>query len=188
MISIGELLHGSDEDFVTNLYLAIMGRWPDEAGFAHHLAEIAGRPARRPEILEIFRAAEEAKLRRRPILSDPGPVPAARALAAQLALRTEVLRAEIGQLRETPGGDGSGAALLSEVAALGAAMNSLGTELRERIAALEAAFAGQIPSTPNLSPAVSVDYVSDLVEAAQAQLNLRLRAIEKRLAGLHASE
>jgi hypothetical protein len=49
------------------------------------------------------------------------------------------------------------------------------------MAAMEAVLAGHVPLAPNLSPAVSLDYVNDLVEAAQAQLNQRLRQIERRL-------
>ncbi len=180
MISVAELLHGTDEDFVTNAYLAALGRWPDEGGFAHHLASIAGQPGRRAEMLRVMHESEEGRMKRRVITPDAGPVPLEQALAAQLCLRTEVLRAEIAELRASPAAALS-PALEGEVVALRAALGSLGTELRERIAALEAALAGRVPAAPNLSPAVSLDYVNDVIEAAQAQLNQRLRAIEKRL-------
>lgn len=181
MISIGELLHGTDEDFLVNLYLATLGRWPDEAGFAHHRAIIAGQPWRRAELIQIFRESEEGRNCGLMIGTDPGPVPAEQALAAQLRLRTLALRNAIEELRAAPALNGLGPAAAGEIAALGASLAGLGVELRERLAAMEALLAGRVPPAPNLSPAVSLDLVNDLVEAAQAQINLRLRQLERRL-------
>lgn len=180
MISLAELLPGTDEDFVTNAYLAALGRWPDEGGFAHHLAAIAGQPERRLAMLRVMQESEEGRMKRRAIAPDAAPVPMEQALAAQLRLRTEALRAEIAELRAVPASALS-PALEGEVVALRAALDTLGFELRERLAALEAALAGRVPMAPNLSPAVSLDCVNDMIEAAQAQVNQRLRAIEKRL-------
>ena len=47
----GDLLAGDDHDFVVNLYLALLRRWPDEDGYRHFLAMVAGRPERRIEAL-----------------------------------------------------------------------------------------------------------------------------------------
>ena len=181
MISLGELLHGSDEDFLVNLYLATLGRWPDEAGLAHHRPIIAGHPERRAELVRMFLDSEEGRQRGLSVAADAGPVPVEQALAAQLRLRTLVLRQAIEDLREAPALNGLGPAAAGEIAALGASLASLGAELRERMAAMEALIAGRVPPVPNLSPAVSLDLVHDLVEASQAQLTLRLRQLERRL-------
>jgi len=181
MITLGELLHGSDEEFLTNLYLAVLGRWPDEGGFAQHLQALAADPGRREITFREFVESEEGRSRPGVVDADPGPVSAERALAAQLALRTHTLRREVIQLREAQATAAAGAAVLGEVAALRFALASLGTELRERMAGLEAALAGRVPAAPNLSPAISLDYVNDQIEAAQMPLSQRLRAIEKRL-------
>ncbi|MDB5415197.1 MAG: hypothetical protein JWR10_3532 [Rubritepida sp.] len=181
MITAGEILYGSDEDFVVNLYLAALERWPDEAGHAHHLQFIAGRPERRMEVLRRILDSEEGRLRPRPLSLDAAPVPPEQALAAQLRLRGNALRAEIAGLREASVMSTASPALAGEVAALGADFASLRSEMRERMLALEATLAGRVPTAPNLSPAVSLDYVNDLIEAAQAQLGHRLRALEKRL-------
>lgn len=183
MITAGELLHGSDADFIVNVYLAALGRWPDEAGFEHHLASIAGQPARRLETLHRIHGSEEGRLKALPLSLDAAPVPPEQALSAQLRLRTDALRAEMAELRATAATASVAPALASEVSALGADLAALRSEMRERLAALEALIAGRIPPAPNLSPAISVDYVNDLIEAAQAQLGHRLRAIEKKLLG-----
>jgi hypothetical protein len=183
MISVGELLHGADEDFLVNLYLATLGRWPDDAGLAHHHSIIAGRPEMRPELIRLFQESEEGRQRGLQVAPDPGPVPVEQALAAQLRLRTTMLRQAIDALREAPALNGLGPAVAGEIAALGAGLASLGVELRERVAAVESLVAGRVPPAPNLSPAVSLDVVNDLVEAAQASIHLRLRQIERRLVG-----
>lgn len=181
MIALGELVHGTDEDFLVNLYLAALGRWPDEAGFAHHLGLIAGRPQLRAELVQGFLNSEEARQRPPGIRMDaPGPVPPEQALAAQLRLRTEILRAAIAAPREAAAA-AEQSALAGEIMALGAALEGLRAELTERIAALEARLAGTVQPAPALSPAVSLDYVNDLVEGAQAPLLRRIRALEARL-------
>ena len=45
-ITAADLLVGTDEDFVINLYLACLGRWPDPPGYEHLLAKVPGRPKR----------------------------------------------------------------------------------------------------------------------------------------------
>lgn len=186
MISLGELIHGTDEDFLVNLYLAALGRWPDEMGLAHHRDIIAGHPERRADLVRGFLNSEEGRQQGRSIAPDilapdGGPIPADQALAAQLRLRTEALRAAVGALRQAPGAEAPGSSLSGEIMALGAALTSLRTELTERIAALEAVVAGRVPMAPQLSPAVSLDYVNDLVEASQGALLQRIRALEKQL-------
>jgi hypothetical protein len=181
MITLGELLHGTDEDFVVNLYLAALGRWPDEPGYVHHLDLIAGKPEGRAGLVQGFLASEEARQRPPGIRLDAaGPVPPEQALAAQLRLRTEVLRAAIAAPREAAG-TGQPSALAGEIMALGAALEGLRTELTERIAALEARLAGTVPPAPALSAAISLDHVEALVEGAQAPLRQRLRVLEARL-------
>jgi hypothetical protein len=180
MITLGELLHGTDEDFVVNLYLATLGRWPDEMGFTHHLGLIAGKPEARAGLVQGLLNSEEARQRRPAIHPDPEPVPAEQALAAQLRLRTQVLYAALTE-RRPPSTEAQPSALAGEILALGTALDGLRAELSERIAALEAALAGRVPTAPNLSPAISLDYVNDLVEAAQAPLLRRIRALELRL-------
>lgn len=174
MISIGELLPGTDEDFVTNIYLAVLGRWPDEGGFEHHLRAIAGRPERRLEVLRSMIGSEEGLQKARPLDPDERPAPLERALAAQLRLR-----AEIPQVRDLT--HGAATAIAGEVQALGLEVAALGQELRARLAALEAVVAGRLPTAPGLSPSVSIEFVSGLIEAAQAPLQHRLRALEKRV-------
>jgi hypothetical protein len=181
MISVGELLYGTDEDFLVNLYLAALGRWPDEAGLAHHGALITGAPDRRLELISVFTESEEGRRLGSVIRPDAGPVPAEQALAAQLRLRTRVLRRAIEELHEAPAMTGLGPAVSDEIAALGATIASLGVELRERMAAMEATLAGRVPVAPQLSPAISLDYVNDLVEVGLAQVNLRIRQMERRL-------
>jgi len=174
MISIGELLPGTDEDFVINIYLAVLGRWPDEGGFENHLRAIAGRPELRLDVLRSMAGSEEGLQKARPLNPDERPASLECALAAQLRLR-----AEIPQFRDlTPS---AATALAGEVQALGLEVTALGQELRERLAALEATLAGKLPVAPGLSPSVSIEFVSGLIEAAQAPLQHRLRALEKRV-------
>jgi hypothetical protein len=177
MIRAGELLHGSDEDVVVNLYLGLLGRWPDEAGFEHHLAFIADQPARRREAFDRIRGSEEGRLRALPVDPDPAPVPAEQALAAQLRLRTAWFRAELARVAATPATD---AGLMEEVMALRMELAELRRESAERMAAIEQALAGPLPEAPLLSPALSLGYVNDLIEATRAELLHRLRAVELR--------
>lgn len=178
-IRAGELLHGTDEDVVVNLYLGVLGRWPDEAGFAHHLEFIAGRPERRVEALARIRTSEEARLRDRPLDPDTAPVPPEQALAAQMRLRAEWFRHELAQ-RPAAAPD---QAAMEEVVALRQDLAALRREMEARFAALEAALAGELPAAPTLSPAMSVGYVNDLLETLRAELLQRLRALEIRQLG-----
>jgi hypothetical protein len=178
MIRAGELLHGTDEDVVVNLYLGVLGRWPDEPGFAHHLGFIAGRPERRAEALAHMMASEEAQLRGRPLDPDPRPVPPEEALATQMRLRAEWFRMELTR-RDAPVATPD-QATLEEVVALRQDLAALRREMEARFAAVEALLAGDLPAAPTLSPALSVGYVNDLLETLRAELLQRLRALEIR--------
>ena len=177
MIRAGELLHGTDEDVVVNLYLGVLGRWPDEPGFAHHLDFIAGRPERRAAALDNMIASEEAQARGRPLDPDPRPVPPEQALATQMRLRAEWFRMELAR-RDAPAAPDQ--AVLQEVVALRQDLAALRREMEARFAAVEALLAGELPAAPALSPTMSVGYVNDLLEVLRAELLQRLRALEAR--------
>jgi hypothetical protein len=176
MIRAGELLHGTDEDVVVNLYLGVLGRWPDDAGFAHHLEFIAGRPERRAEALARISTSEEARLRARPIDPDVAAVPAQQALATQMRLRAEWFRMELAR-RAAPQPDD---AALEEILALRREMAGFRQEVEGRLARIEAALAGTLPAAPALSAALSVGYVNDLLETLRGELLQRLRTLEVR--------
>jgi hypothetical protein len=183
VITTAELLAGADEDFVVNAYIAVLGRWPDDGGFAHHVARIAGRPQERLAVLRDMAASEEA--RARGVALDLGPAAAAdpaAALAAQLRLRTQFLLREIATLREAarPGAVPPG--LAEEQARMAAELAALRREFRERIAALEDARAGAVGPVPAV-PEGMADYLLDVVAEAEARMAERLRILERRAFG-----
>ncbi|WP_431268718.1 DUF4214 domain-containing protein [Dankookia sp. P2] len=192
-----DLIGGEDHDFVVNLYLALLGRWPDAAGYRRYLDAVAGRPERRLEALrEVSVSAEAARHGTRiefgsgPAIP-PGPT---RALAVTLALRTDWLRAELARLQEAVGLLGS-AGLAAELieardAGLHFEMNALRREVTERLDALPGlpgaeAAAARDAAVQSISRLV-VDYAGDLVAAAEARMEQRLRAMEARLLALEA--
>jgi len=123
-LDAAELLHGSDHDFIVNMYLAALRRWPDAAGYRRFIGLIANRPERRMDALREVAGSEEARrlgaLVTVPEVALPGDPSLAR--DAILDIRTEVLQNEIAGLREA-------VALLSGVA--GAEVAGLQRELAE---------------------------------------------------------
>lgn len=185
-ITAADLLVGSDEDFVINLYLACLGRWPDPAGFEHMLAKLAAGAARAQAITDLA-ASPEALTRGRPVpVPDPLlPSEPVHALQRQLALRTEFLLGQA-QVAQPATAAGMPSPLLEEIsgemkalrretreAAPRAEMEALRRELREGLAAAPRA-------TPAAGPDMA-DYVNDLLALAEARMELRIRALEKRL-------
>lgn len=186
-ITAADLLVGSDEDFVINLYLACLGRWPDPAGFEHMMAKLAGSTAARAQAITDLAASPEALTRGRPVpVQDPLlPAEPAHALGRQLALRTEYLLS-----LAQPVAAGAPSALLEELSAElatlrreirdadqspRAEMTALRRELREALATAAEARA---------APAAAADtagYVNDLLTLAEARMEVRMRALEKRL-------
>ena len=197
-ITAAELLVGSDEDFVINLYLACLGRWPDPEGMRNLLAKIAGsRAARIEAIIEVSVSPEAAQHGRPVVVPDPLlPAEPVRALQRQLALRSAYLRglvearqvaapilpeelrplldevrADMASLRQD---------MLQQAATtveprlheVRAEMATLRRELRER----QHEDVSAQPAGPDMA-----DYVNDLLAVAEARMELRLRALEKRL-------
>ena len=194
----GDLLAGDDHDFVVNLYLALLRRWPDEAGYRHFLGMVAGRPERRLDALRLM--AESEEVRRdggaAPEIG-PGPVVPAdprRALAVALDLRTSWLRDQVAELREAVellGGVGGPelAGLTAElIEARDAALRSEIGGLRREVAELRGLLEGRCdaaavpePSATDPLPARFADYVGDLLAIAEARFEARLRAAEARM-------
>lgn len=201
----GDLLAGDDHDFVVNLYLALLRRWPDEAGYRHFMGIIAGRPERRLEALRRMAASEEVHRDGAAMEIGPGPVVPAdprRALALALDLRTAWLRDQIAELREAVGLlGGIGGPELSNLAAelieardamlrseIGALRREVATALGELRALVErrgSAGGAEAPNPPLASadppPGRAVaDYVGDLLAIAEARFEARIRALEAR--------
>lgn len=210
----GDLLLGEDHDFVVNLYLAVLGRWPDAAGYRHYMDMIANRPERRVEAMRLMASSEEARRAGSALEIGSGPVLPSdprRALAATLALRTDWLQEQVATLGEAvellggPGGPelaGLGIELVeAREAALRSEINVLRREMTERLEAVlellrqQGLPVGPAPraSTPEERAAEAVsrlvaDYVGDLLAATEARFEARLRAIEARLLALGAAK
>jgi hypothetical protein len=179
-IRAGLLLVGADEDVVVNLYLAVLGRWPDEGGFANYLSLLAQGPAQRARMFEELRHSEEARRRGLPLDAELTPGSEAEALAAQLRLRTRWFQGELARLQARPAG-GADPALAEELAIARQELAMLRAEQAARLAAIEAMLVGAIPPAPVLSPALSLGHVNDLVEVLRAELLERLRRLEIRV-------
>ncbi|MBD0270677.1 MAG: DUF4214 domain-containing protein [Acetobacteraceae bacterium] len=199
----GDLLAGDDHDFVVNLYLALLRRWPDEAGYRDFLGMVAGRPERRIDALRRMAASEEARRDGDAPEIGPGPVVPTdprRALAVALDLRTAWLRDQVTELREAVdllGGAGGpelsalaaeliearDAALRSEIGALRREVAELRGLLDRRSGAADPssfdADAGPSPTADPL-PRRLADYVGDLLAITEARFEARLRATEAR--------
>ena len=175
-ISASNLLIGTDEDFVINLYLAVLRRWPDPEGFAYFTARVAGDgEARRGVMLELAASPEAMQQTHRLEVPDPLlPGDPMSALQAQLALRSEYLH----RLASAPPPPAP-AAPLEAVAPLlremRAELESLRREMRERVAEMAPAIPAPSPATPDLA-----DWVHDMLAMSEARMELRMRALEKR--------
>ncbi|WP_207541223.1 DUF4214 domain-containing protein [Sabulicella rubraurantiaca] len=124
------LLQGSDEEVVEKLYLALLGRFPDEGGRIHYLARLAGGPGAREAALREILDSEEARGRGTTLPPDAsGTAEEARLL--HLGLQVAALRAEIAALRARP--EGTGPEILGEMAALRLEVEALRAELRESL-------------------------------------------------------
>ena len=172
-IRAADLLVGSDHDFVVNLYLAALGRWPDEEGYTHFRGMVAeGMPGRIRALHIIVGSPEAGKRGPRLPIDDPLlPSEPAVALAAQLSLRTEYLRQQLPAGGAAPVTAPVTDALVRE---LRAEMAALRAELRERLAT-------PAPAAPVPPPVVVSDAAHDALALAEARLELRIRALEKRL-------
>lgn len=197
----GDLLAGDDHDFVVNLYLALLRRWPDEAGYRDFFGMVAGRPERRIDAFRRMAASEEAHRDGTPPEIPPGPVVPAdprRALAVALDLRTAWLRDQVAELREAVellGGTGGPelSALATElIEARDAALRCEICALRREVAGLrgllEGGEAAGTPPTDRGPPAAAdplprrlADYVGDLLAVMEARFEARLRALEARM-------
>lgn len=174
-IRAADLLVGSDHDFVVNLYLAALGRWPDEEGYDHFRGMVAEGMAGRIRALHVVASSPEAGKRgsRLPIDDPLVPSDPSTALAAQLSLRTEYLRQ---QMAGAPAPPATVPVTDAVVRALRAEIAALRAELRERLAAI----ATPVVPAPAEPPAMA-DVAHDALALAEARLELRIRALEKRL-------
>jgi hypothetical protein len=213
-LEAGDLLFGEDHDFVVNLYLAVLRRWPDPGGYHHYMQMVANHPERRIDAIRQISGSEEARRAAASIaIPETGPILPSdprRAMAAALDLRTEWLREQVEGLREGlallggPGGPelaGLGAELIeardaelrSEINALrrevGGRMDAILDLLRQHGVLLPAA---ERPATTEERAAQAVsrlvaDYVGDLLAITEARFEARLRAIEARLLAVQAT-
>jgi hypothetical protein len=203
----GDLLAGDDHDFVVNLYLALLRRWPDEAGYRHFSGMVAGRPERRLDAIRQMAEGEEARRAGTAMEVGPGPVVPAdprRALAMALDLRTSWLREQVAELREAVELLGGAGGL--ELAGLAAELiEARDAALRSEIGALRRELAGALSELRGLLdrrgdtagpppdrtpspvadplPARLADYVGDLLAIAEARFEARLRAVEAKTMG-----
>lgn len=208
----GDLMHGEDHDFVVNAYLALLGRWPDDAGYHHYLDSIRNRPERRAEVLRALAGSEEARRAGMAMEIAPGPLLPSdprQALAAALELRTGHLHAEIERLKEAVellGGAelaGFGAELIeARDAALRSEIEAARREMRERVEALAALLPEAAASAGGPGAALAAtaeeraaravaglvaEYAAELLALAEARFDARLRGIEARLLRLGAA-
>ena len=209
----GDLLMGEDHDFVVNAYIALLRRWPDDAGYHHYLGIIHNRPERRAEVLRALAESEEAQRAGTAIAIPPGPlVPSdpRQALATALDLRTSFLRAEIQRLRESvellggPGGPelaGLGAEIIEgRDAELRSEIESLRREMRERMEGILGLLRERGDVPPGTAPAATAeeraaqavsrlvaDYVGEMLAVSETRFEARLRRIEAQLVALGAA-
>lgn len=56
-----ELMHGADDDFIINAYIALQHQWPDVGGFAHYQHLLRQRPDQRVQVLRDIAASRQAQ-------------------------------------------------------------------------------------------------------------------------------
>lgn len=191
-----DLIGGEDEDFVTNLYLAVLGRLPDPAGRRHYLASIDGRPERRLEALREMAASEEARRAGTRIVFGAAAVPPGptRALAVTLAIRTEWLQREVARLQEALGVVGGAGIATDVLEARDVALHYEIAELRREVTGrLDAALGppgGEAAAARDSAAAglarLVADRMAEQAAALEAKFEQRLRAHEARLLALEA--
>ncbi len=178
----GDLLAGEDHDFVVNLYLAVLRRWPDAAGYRHFLAKVVNRPEGRLEALREMTGSEEAaRLGGLVEMAEPlAPSSAEAARDAMLAVRTEVLHDELMRLREALTllsglGGGELATLQQDLAAAQEA------ELRAELNALRREIRGVAPPAPSGTAQGLAVALEQAMGGGVQRLEARLAALEARL-------
>jgi hypothetical protein len=105
------LLHGSNEDFVINAYLALQRQWPDKGGFHHYLFLLGQPQASRAAVLREIAASDNARRCGIQFVDDlaaehqfrPEDHDRARLTELSLALRIGRLVADLEQLRSSVG-------------------------------------------------------------------------------------
>ncbi len=185
-LDAAELLHGSDHDFIVNMYLAALRRWPDAAGYRRFMALVANRPERRMDALREVAGSEEAVRLGALVTVPEQALPGDPSLArdAMLDIRTEVLQAEITGLREA-------VALLSgvggaEVAGLQRELaEARDAELRGEINAVRRELAAVQVPLPVVDPALD-SLALGLARLIDAHVTTRLGALEERLRQVEA--
>jgi Domain of unknown function (DUF4214) len=192
-LDAADLLHGEDHEFIVNMYLAVLRRWPDEAGYRHFMRKIANRPERRADALRETAGSEEASrlgsVVEIPADLRPGGDPD-RAREAMLSVRLEMLQAEVGRLREAvellsgTGGEEL-AGLQRELAEAREAefrseLNAVRRELRETLAGLAAPPPHAVGAEQALAAGLARLF-ADYIEARLGGLGQRLNAIEAQM-------
>ncbi len=185
-LDAAELLHGSDHDFIVNMYLAALRRWPDAAGYRRFMALVANRPERRMDALREVAGSEEAVRLGALVTVPEQALPGDPSLArdAMRDIRTEVLQAEITGLREA-------VALLSgvggaEVAGLQRELaEARDAELRGEINAVRRELAAVQVPLPVVDPALD-SLALGLARLIDAHVTTRLGALEERLRQVEA--
>ena len=175
-----DLLAGDDDEFVRNLYAAVLSRMPDEEGRRHYLRLVANDPGRRRDVVEEVAESDEARATGVTVRfgnAEP-PAPAAPPLAP--VEEPGPLRAEIAALRRELD--------LVRVAAATTAALRPEADLGARLDRIEAALEGLRADVEALHRYASgalkrqlCDYVNDLLSIEGAHLENRIRLVEKRL-------